>query len=353
MANMSLRDAVHTYTSNGDEHAYLTPFLGEDLQSLDYRAKTFSVFTQCRAASQECRLEKMAACCNQFKCPYAFEGILGDEGFDMAYYTDSSAENNSSDPDGFREGPIYGVDNPYYFSIAASNMGGFRGSDAHKSSLPDNPEVVGQGHGALSFILFCNTTVFDIEYTVLNGTIRRWKSTESNASVANIIQSMEQYTQYARSQLGHAILMASYSVDFETMAQRISTAYSSLALAIASSTFVREPALSAQRRESRIITVVEVAPLTALVLSNLMLAIFGLVLAILAMDATMGQDGVADGQKRLTIAGMVADRFEANPDHVPSVDKAEDFFRETFGLATSKVQLERTSAGGVVYTSSG
>src|SRR6266536_5847799 len=90
------------------------------------------------------------------------------------------------------------------------------------------------------------------------------------------------------------------------------------------------PALEHQTRNTKLVTRVVKATLFALVAANLLLALFGLGLAVVAYSTLVSERGVRDLQARLGTAGMVAQIFEGYRDK--EVTSLEDLFgKRTIG----------------------
>jgi hypothetical protein len=210
------------------------------------------------------------------------------------------------------------------------------------AALQNDPELVSGVHGATVFALFCNATVYDLEYTSINGTITRFITKPSNISTVNIIQGSQQYTYVGDPNLLQASSIAGFSNTSQEMADQFALAYSQTALGAASSAFTLQPAIESQLRTDMLVARVPKAPLVCLLLSNLLLAALGIVLTIIAFFAVRGETG--EVQARLSIPALVAAQFEGKRarDRVESV---EDLFEERRGGRGPRIGFIRTVEG--------
>ncbi|KAL2844530.1 hypothetical protein BJY01DRAFT_248147 [Aspergillus pseudoustus] len=105
----------------------------------------------------------------------------------------------------------------------------------------------------------------------------------------------------------------------------------------------RRPALAVQDRCFFLAARVPAAPLMTLVVVNLLYVLCGVVFALVALVAARG--GVPDIQRRLTIAGLVADRFEEQR----QVESTEEMFEEYAGKESRRVAVAPAPKGGYEY----
>jgi hypothetical protein len=255
----------------------------------------------------------------------------------MAYFTTSSATDNVTQFDP--------VPNPYYFSIAAAmNTQIGRSVDGPNGN---DPEFVTSTHGAQVFALFCNATVYDLEYSVVNGSITRFLYQPSNSSTTTIIQGTQQYTGIGTSLLEQAASVAAYNNTAQGLADGVAIAYSRVALSVAAGAFTSQPASEAQLRHEILVARVPKAPLAFLLLANLLLVVLGIVLTVFALSALRGDD-VGEIQARLSITGLVASCFEGARAR-EGADSAEGLFEENSGRPGPRMEISRMSEGGWAY----
>jgi hypothetical protein len=110
------------------------------------------------------------------------------------------------------------------------------------------------------------------------------------------------------------------------------------------------PATLAQRRNTAVITRLPKAALWLLITANLLFAIFGCVLATLAMKVTSPE--VHQIHVRLSTAGLAAQLFDASKAQYRANDD-KGLFRETskerMGLPGKRTCLKHTAHGGMEY----
>jgi hypothetical protein len=132
----------------------------------------------------------------------------------------------------------------------------------------------------------------------------------------------------------------------QELADKIAIAYSQVSLAVGSNAVTPQPAPAVQERSSFLVSRVPAAPLFRLVIANLLFAALGICLASIGL-ATSGGD-VTDIQARLTVAGLVADRFEGLMAR-RGVTEMEKLFEENDGDGSMKVAIDRARRGGYEY----
>lgn len=102
----------------------------------------------------------------------------------------------------------------------------------------------------------------------------------------------------------------------------------------------------AYKRESFLVAKVPMAALFTLIVTNLLFIVTGI--ALLVASLMVRREGVDDVQARLTITGLVADRFE-DERRSRAVGGMEGLFDEHEGGQDIRVTLERTIEDGYVY----
>jgi hypothetical protein len=254
----------------------------------------------------------------------------------MAYFTDSSGFNNNTDK------TLIG--NPYYYSaMILANM-----RNPRPAALQNDPEVLSGGHGGATIVAVgCTSTVYDVEYSSVNGTIKNWKFSKSNSSTTLIVQGTQRHTDVGNPNLIQAASIAGLSNSAQEIADQFALAYSQTALAVASGAFEPRAALASQARERILVARVPKAPLFALVAANLLLVFLGIILAIVALVAVRGNTGEA--QARLSIPALVAALFEVRM--ARPVNEVEDMFEERHGERGPRIGFAKAVEGGWVFQS--
>lgn len=329
----NVSDSIAVHNNGPDErYAYLGIPQSGAAKSHDYTATTFGMRTECKPASRECNLNAPIGASTPFKCTDAFAGDLQVDTWLESYFPDALMVSNVTS---------YGVKNPYYYGVGAS----FQTVD--NSELLKSDEIVTPVHGGMAFLLSCSIWMFDIEYDSINGTVTRFVATPSNDSVATIWQLPIEAAGVATSNLQTAALIAvSTATSVQDLADQYAVAYSKAALGLGAQSVQLSPAVAAQERSSFLVTRLPMAPLFCLIAANLAFVILGIVLTYVALSTSGGD--VRDLQARLSIAGLVADRFERGRAAAPAAG-IEELFKEHSGQADSVVAIERTAAGGFAY----
>ncbi|KAI0861082.1 hypothetical protein F4860DRAFT_514151 [Xylaria cubensis] len=114
------------------------------------------------------------------------------------------------------------------------------------------------------------------------------------------------------------------------------------ALSLGGSAMTSSPATEAQFRMEKTVARVPLEPLYALVASNFLLSILGLVLAVWAFSTVRGD--VSEVQARPGVGGLVGSCFESEAAQRP-VRHVEDIFGEKSRLGARKVEIFKTPLG--------
>ncbi|KAG9896406.1 1,3-beta-glucanosyltransferase gel3, partial [Aureobasidium melanogenum] len=282
--NVSSMTTVSTITS-GQDYAYLAVPPSAVLANEDWRAESFALQTQCRLASAECNMSGEYGAATPFHCSDAFHGDVtsNPQNFIWAFFTDDTMSDNTTG---------YGVENPFYFGMAGSTV----------------PGTVNPSHGGTAFVLLCNTTVLQVTYDSVNGTISNFHGSLSNATTVNIWQSVMAYTTVGMPNLKQAASLAAMGDSSQQFTDDMALSFSKTALAIGSQAVEKRPPLAVQSRFSFLAARVPAAPLYALVGANMLVVFVALTLTVIALVNSEGE--VKEVQSRLSIIGLVADRFE-------------------------------------------
>jgi hypothetical protein len=328
--NISSLATVATINT-GQDYTYLAVPPAAGLADEDWRAESFALQTLCRLVSEECDMVDLYGTSTPFDCSDSFQGDVTQsyQGFISAFYTNGSMSSNST---------LSGVGNPFYFGMA-----GLVNPSTGNSWVPDTVQPV---HGGTAFVLLCNTTVLDVTYNSINGTISGFHGIPSNASTANIWQSVMAYTSVGNSYLKQAANLAAMGHSDQQFADDMALSFSKTALAISSQAVEKRPVLAVQRRSSFLVAKVPATSLYVLVGANMLVVLVGVILTIIAL--TMSRGDVKEVQSRLSIFGLVADRFEGRAARL-AVKDVDELFRESEGQRTSSIGIDHAAEGGYVY----
>jgi hypothetical protein len=335
--NVSDTTTIKTVEANGSSFAYLGKPPQALPASIDYTAKSWAAKSMCTPVTRKCmESEKFFGASTPFNCPFAFEGDLNQQSWNMAYFTDATGSDNSTQ--------LKAISNPYYFSIAAAMN---QQIGLLNQKLANDPEITTATHGAMVIALFCNTTIYDVEYSLVNSSETRFITKVSNSSVANIVQGTQQYSDSAGNQvLSNAASLAAFSNSSQEIADKVANAYSRVALSVAANAFLPAPALNSQLRRDILVSRVPKGPLAALLFANLLLAALGIVLTVFALFAA--DDETREVGARFSIPGLVADRFEGLRAR-QSVKSVKELFEEFDGDRGPKIGIIRNEEGGWSY----
>ncbi|KAF2157169.1 hypothetical protein K461DRAFT_264103 [Myriangium duriaei CBS 260.36] len=344
--NISTLATTSSFSDHRGTFAYMASPPYEELSSIDYTANTYGLQTQCRPITQQCKLEPgMSSQYASFDCPGAvFELQHYETNFSYNengggrwtmlvqsnYFTNSTLLDCTTIglPSPYWESKA--VSNPFYFTFGA----GFpRVSDFTSGPILQDPVLLNYrgGTGQAAFVAYlCNTSIYDITYDSINGSITRFDMSISNDSVGQYFQAP-----MALSATNIPLLQAAMegamanSVSGDELGQKFANTYSSIALALGAQVIQRNPAVIAQQRVTRLLTRLEMRPFFTLLALNMTYVVIGLALATAAVLAVSNR-AVNDFQNRLSVFGLVADRFEGSraKKGARNIDK---LFRESEG----------------------
>jgi len=335
--NVSVSRMVKTVDHDGLTYLYMGNAEQERLTNLDYTAQTFAIQTKCKPVTTTCmNHDDFVGIRTPYNCPFNFEGDLVQDPWAISFYTDSSMQDNSTSK---------GVQNPYYFALAASQN---QALGAVNQELLKDPEVLKSTHGATVYVLSCSSTVYDMEYSTVNGTVTRWIGRESNSSVTNIVQSVQAQTSTGNNYLQQAASLSMFSNTSAEVAEVFAQAYGRITMSLAAGAFQSTPGLEAQSRSSIIAARVPFAPLFALIVANLLLVILGVVLTVLAVFSASGD--AAEAQARLSVQAIVAQVFEDGRAR-RGVESTDAMYDEYHGRKSQKVGVIKTEEGGFTFGS--
>jgi hypothetical protein len=335
---------VRTHTIGKLQFAYLGSGQLSRLASMDYTANTYAVNSQCTPVTTECKMGYIENGVGAlYDCPFEFAGtaytnVGAANSVTMSYFTNSSGQNNDTDSGS--------IGNPYYYAaVAVVNV-----RNPADPALMNDPEIVGGIHGGSIIAVWCNATVYDLEYTTVNGTITRFITKLSNDTITKLLQATQRRTGVGDANLIQAVSVAGLGSTAQYISDQFALSYSETALAAASSTFEPRAATESQLRTQILVARVPKAPLEFLVLMNLLLAVLGIVLAVIAWKSVQHGD-TGEIQARLSIPAMVASHFECARVRAP-VKKVEDMFEESHGELGPRSGFLKTAEGAWVFDTS-
>ncbi|KAI9765133.1 MAG: hypothetical protein M1840_007840 [Geoglossum simile] len=307
-------------------------------RDLDFTASTFAVRTQCELISKKCNLNAAYGASTPFNCPdINFKGdVSAGIGADwrVNFFNSSEAKYNATWSTSI---------NPFYWALASNIEGS-------NYPLSPNPDVVTPVHGGFATVLFCNTTIYDATYSQVNGSVARIVGPPSNGTIGGIFSApLNQDSGYGTPHLQAGVRFAAVSKTPREFETTVADVFSQTAAGFASASL--DPRLNHQEqlRHNLLIARVPKAPLFTLVVLNLIYALMGIILAIVALGIT--NESVKDVQARLSVQGLVAERFEQNRLGIP-VEKIEELFEEWDGGGSVRASIQRNHYGGWQFNKS-
>ncbi|TVY79141.1 hypothetical protein Focb16_v009788 [Fusarium oxysporum f. sp. cubense] len=270
--NLSSIAVVKRHTQDGQTYQYLAPSdIPENLRQ-DYTAITYAMSSECSPLSKVCHLGigKIGAS-TPFNCTRnGFSGAITTS-IQLQYYTDPNLSRSTALG-------VQGFHNPFYF-IGAAFLPSQWPAPTHDT------EIVSEVHGDRSLILRCSTTVYDITYKVVNGSIVHFVPVKSNISATNALQSPIAFTHAADYTLQQAFSFARSSNSAQGMLDTWAPEFDRVAMAMSAAALKGSPATRSRYREPAIVARVPLAPLVCLLLANMLFAVSGFVLAWTAVVA--------------------------------------------------------------------
>jgi hypothetical protein len=333
-----------------DEYTYVAPPPTAELSLRDYTASTFGMETQCNAVSTQCNLKAQSGASTPFFCSDAFQGdveVMDEEAvypdcspncypnWYLTYFTNSQRNVNETS-----YGLLKGGGNPFYFGLATLV------NKAIDRVPLNSSEIVGPIHGGMAYVLECNSTVYDVEYDSINGTITRFDTSKSNDSVANIFKGALGATTVGTDYLKQSASIAVFSESMQELCHKFAMSFNRASLSVGASTLQPNDAIVAQERSTKLVTRIPKAPLYTLVLANMLFVAVGIALAVLAITRSDGE--VREIQARLSIEGLVAGMFEGRRAK-ERVDSIDDLFEEKHGQESTRVVIHNSAQGGYEY----
>jgi hypothetical protein len=328
---------------------------------LNYTADTVGVVTSCRPISKECNLSAPYGASTPFFCSGDFNGDLQSYNIyapNLTYWSDNTSlvfgamfeDGTFTKPYNvtLRDAPSSLVDianrvNPFYMGVAARTAFG-----TSETALQNDSEIVIPVHGGLAFILSCQVATMDVTYSFFNGSVQSWSSQLSNGTVAwyfNSIIGAADSLIY----LSQGISVASLATNSAQLASIWSEFYSQEAISILSSIYSSHQNSYEYMIQVLNVTAIPIVPLLLLVGFNLLFAVFGLILSLVARRVNSMK--VYAACDTLSVKGLLANLFEENGSILPGRSIEDAFQERTTGDRTGKVALIDDADGGLQFGS--
>lgn len=347
---MSNINQVLTFNADGQDYA----FLGDATRAgnVDFQASTFAAATSCQPISRKCNLQAESGVSTPYNCTPAFSGDLtGCPDDDASRCPDPANIYFFADPAYTKPvGHSNDTQNPLYFGITAlvrTNFG-VAGLDS-SNSLANDSEIITPIHGGLSWILGCQTTIYETQYTWNNGSFGDAVPTVANTSMA-ALYAAPFATSLVQNPLQNINTIAGFSNSSAELARIWSTQFSQAIMALSAGVMSPRINLQEQTRTTFLVTRVPRTPLFALLGFNLLYALVGLLLGLIAL--CFDPSGSKAVQARLSVAGISAALFEDQGRNKNPSKTIEGLFGEnttTAGGERRRIGVIQTDRGGWTY----
>ncbi len=235
--------------------------------------------------------------------------------------------------------------NPWIFGLAMRLP-----AIVSEKDLPDNLQV---GDENIFTLLQCNTTTYDVEYSmgdqyrnltssVASSAITVSKISPSSTNVHHTVQGhILTANGNAQDYLQKAMLASIFSAEGSgQVLPRFEQEYGKTALSFAAPSFENIPTIQRHVVDQRVVSCVRKAPLWSLVGLVCLYIVLTVILTILAIVSSSSKN-VRSAQSQLSVAGLAARAFEEQGflRRDPPVTRMEDLFQE-FLFAQHKQDLE-------------
>lgn len=196
------------------------------------------------------------------------------------------------------------IHNPFYFATGARL--------ATTKALATDPEAAVHDEQSSAFILLCTSAVYELTYNSVNGSVVNGTYTIANDTLStNIRWTLINVQAYSQNALESAWISGAQQANTsQELADFFAQRFSETALSMIVG--ITQPALNiAERtRDHLLVTRLPKAPFFTLIVLNLLYAVLGVLLAVVAVASHPRK--TRNVQARLSIAGLVAALFESN-----------------------------------------
>ena len=320
--NISTTTAVNIYDDIQPAHAFLGIPSNGRTQKRDFVANTISVSAHCVPSAQDCNISRdnFARAGGPFTCKKypAWQGIAASiPGMSMRQFTDASGTDNMTLTT-FKAG------NPYYAAYNGVTMGS--SSSETPLNINKDPGIVPLEFGGLAYFHYCTISVYDVQYTAINGTITDFKTTLGNASVGTAIAVADSNLKAGTLFLQQAANLGAFSSNTsEQMADIFGKELSRILVATISGALQPAAAVEARSWSTIIVSRVPKAPLFVLIATILILIFYGVVLTVSALVAAARVQEVEEVRARLSLQHLVAERIDPTGAALPVGDIDDEF----------------------------
>lgn len=340
-ADLSASTQVLSGEQDGKTFSYL---VAANISHMDFSTATIAVSASCKPISRQCAMTPESW---GFNCSDRFHGYVGgtpeySEGvrdfgngcmgmFSDANFTTEMQKSNFS--------------NPVHIGVFAylPTLG------AKDSPLKSDPDMFEYVETVNSFTLGCELSVYDPNYTLINGSISAasLRIADNDTSILAVRSFGWEIAdpQFAISTLSSVL----GTKTMHEVAQKYAASLERNLIAFAATAFEPRRNFEEHIRRNMLVARVPKAPLFLLVALCIMFAALGIALG-LGILCVVGPTRVGDVQARLSVYGLLASRFEAQERAEAPVKKLEDLFEERDGrMRSARVAIVPSAEGGWRY----
>ncbi|KAL8692577.1 MAG: hypothetical protein Q9218_002425 [Villophora microphyllina] len=312
---------IVTYEHKGTNHSlFFFPDASEEFDltdfglgqgyGIDYVANTISMATECTYATEQCNISKIASgpfdinnISIPFQCYEGFSGNLGQtpatgheraQGWNMSFYETVDGTPNNI--------PVQAQSNPFSFyavtAVSSIDLQDFKDESTLAEGDPGNHSLVDVGHGFTGFALNCQATIYDVTFSLINGSFVDFNTTKASPQKASIIKAPLQvgFGQYQLFQSAFLSVLANSDAVSDTM----SKSFSQVGMALASGVFDTDKNIQQRFRYRANVTRILKAPFWYLVVLCLLYSVFGMVMTVMAFYLRRMPE-VREQQRRLMV----------------------------------------------------
>jgi hypothetical protein len=254
---------------------------------VDFVANTTSMSTTCTPITQECQLSNTTDPTSHnlsipYNCSSMFSGNLNTSpydgleqfrGWDASFYNMSNGlPKNIS---------VASQLNPFSFNVTTAVIS-TKFQDIASTGDPDiwDGAIIDAGNNRVAFALSCKSTIYDVQYAMINGSITAFNATPSDPRKASIIKAPLQVG-FDRHNLFSAANLAVLNFN-ALIADAMSVSFSQIGIALASGAFNNSLNIQQRYRHDSDLTKVPKAPFWFLVVVCFTYSALGLIIAFIA-----------------------------------------------------------------------
>jgi hypothetical protein len=171
--------------------------------------------------------------------------------------------------------------NPFYFNVTAAVFSTILLDIAETGDVDIwDGAIVDGGNSRVTFALSCNSTIYDVQYSMINGSITSFNATPSDPRKVSIIKAPIQVG-FGRHSLFNAANLAVLNFD-QNVSDVMADSFNQVGMALASGGFNNAPNVKERLRYDQLVTKAPKAALWFLVVVCFSYAALGLIIATMA-----------------------------------------------------------------------